>query len=144
MWRKLLRLVPSVRALLLTAVALVTVTLAAAASIVSFGPGGRLAIASEPPAVWIAVAGVVVIFVGMIAAVWLSSRRIRALRRRQAARRVGSNPSTLATFEPRKSLLRACKLLDNSPCFVRQLSSGKLLSKRLQGGERNARNIKGR
>jgi len=72
--------------MLLTAVALVTVTLAAAVSIVSIGPGLRISAPSEPPIAWLAVASAVLIFAGMLAGKWLYSRRIRALRRRQTAR----------------------------------------------------------
>ncbi len=69
MGRWLARLVPSVRALVLAAVVLVTVTLAATASVVRLGPGGRIAVEPEPFVTWISVAGVVVTFAAMLVGV---------------------------------------------------------------------------
>lgn len=80
---RMLRLVPSARALLLTAAALVTLTLAAAASVVSISPGGRIAIETEPLIAWIAVAGVLVLFAAMLLGTWLHSWQVR---RRRAKR----------------------------------------------------------
>ncbi len=77
MGRRLPRWVPSVRVLVLVAVALVTATLSAAACVLSFGPGGRIAVEPEPAVAWIAVGGVVVIFAAMLAGVVLSRRRHR-------------------------------------------------------------------
>ncbi len=77
MGRWLDRLVPSVRALVLVAAVLVTVTLATAASVVRSGPGGRIAVAPQPVVAWIAVGGVVVIFAVMLVVVTLYRQRRR-------------------------------------------------------------------
>jgi hypothetical protein len=98
-----------VRVLLLTAAALVTVTLAAAASVVSIGLGLRISAPPEPPIAWIAIATVVLVFAGMLASVWLRSRRQRALRKRQMVRTRGEQSliSTTATSSHASALIRA-------------------------------------
>jgi hypothetical protein len=67
----------SARVSLLTATALLTVTLVTAASAVSISPDMRMAVEAEPPAVWIAVASVVAIFALMLVGTWLASRQRR-------------------------------------------------------------------
>jgi len=72
---KMRRWVPSVRALLLAGAALVTLTLAAAASIVSIGPGLHVSVEREPVVAWIALTVVLATFAMILLAVWRHSKR---------------------------------------------------------------------
>jgi len=64
-----------VRALVLAAAEVVTVTLTATVRVVSLGPGGRIAVEPELGIAWIAVGGVVGIFAAMFACVMMYRRR---------------------------------------------------------------------
>ncbi len=84
---RLLRLLPSVRSLLIDAGICAMVAVESAVDGVQIGPGLYVSAQLSDPATVAIAAGVLVIFAAMLVAAWLHSRHLRALREQERERR---------------------------------------------------------